>query len=690
MSRKESGQVILVDMECVEQEHNGEDNGFTATNNRNVEHVNEGLWKKKEEVEKEDTDKDQDKRENVKEVDNTEEEEEADGESDNVLERGKGQGIEELNAEVSEEGEDEGEEESDNNWEEEEADELDGENSEEAKELDEENSEEAEELDEEDSTDAEELDEENSTDAEELDEENSEEAEELDDEDEHQIDEDGIIDVEHDHSYSTNTRAPDSDESVILISDSDDETPLSKPAQPSPVFTPTANLASPFRKSQFSPDYSTFAPIQKNRFRVQPQVRGKKIAWSPRPIYPRPSSSLHQRSKAPLGMEEFKAGVRVRQQARIQSMIRDAYKTMSQNDPYTFQDFYELVKKRTHVQRLLDFETLKPVTLQKDEHIYTRETLEALRKREANAHARLPPSDEERRTKMRSLRAQRRKEHGILGRKSLPNALPPDAEAHVQACLRQSSFMASITGAQVGAHDLAKLRPGQWLNDEVINFYGALIMLRASHAESKREDAFTTLEANGYWSVHFFSSFFWENLSKRGYSGVRRWSRRVDLFTKDLILFPINLGQAHWVCAAINLRLRRFEYYDSMGIPRPVVFEKLRAYLVEELHDKKQATLDLCDWQDFFAADTSPQQSNGYDCGVFAIQTLEQLSRRDPHIPMPPRLDAAAFEHAANPAELEHLREEHAEEYAWNFSQQNMQYLRRRMAYEIGQQKLLA
>jgi sentrin-specific protease 1 len=28
---------------------------------------------------------------------------------------------------------------------------------------------------------------------------------------------------------------------------------------------------------------------------------------------------------------------------------------------------------------------------------------------------------------------------------------------------------------------------------------------------------------------------------------------------------PVNLGQQHWVCAAINIKAKRFEYYDSMG-----------------------------------------------------------------------------------------------------------------------------
>ena len=40
---------------------------------------------------------------------------------------------------------------------------------------------------------------------------------------------------------------------------------------------------------------------------------------------------------------------------------------------------------------------------------------------------------------------------------------------------------------------------------------------------------------------------------------------QVDVFACDAVLMPINLGNAHWVCACINVRQKRFEFYDSMG-----------------------------------------------------------------------------------------------------------------------------
>ena len=505
---------------------------------------------------------------------------------------------------------------------------------------------------------------------------------------------------------------------VVVIDDSEDEpsSAAASPSAPSPPLAPSPRGTSPTqrfaslslhapRRSQFSPNFGSVrqGDVPKRLFRISPAT--KRMGFQARDTrYPtRPASSLSMRRKAPLGNEEFKASIQSRQQARIASMIYETYRAMAHGakSPAAFEDFQSLVKKRMRVQRLLDLESqrLAPRAAAEafDEQAYTQRTLEALRAREAHARVRLPPPrvpEEEQLARARAEREKRRAEHGILGRAPLPATLPEPLEAEVRSTFQRRGVIASMTGAQVEAHDLAKLRPGQWLNDEVINFYGNLIMQRANDAEAVRQrareqHAALPSDACAYWSVHFFSSFFWQKLQSSGFTGVQRWSRRVDLFTKDLILLPINLGQSHWVCAAINLRLRRFEYYDSMGIPRPAVFGTLRAYLREELRAKKQLELDLSDWEDYFAGDASPQQANGYDCGVFAIQTLEQLSRRDPLEPMPPPLSAPEFCHAADPAELRRERLLHADDYAWNFAQQHMPYLRRRMVHEIASKRLL-
>jgi sentrin-specific protease 1 len=124
----------------------------------------------------------------------------------------------------------------------------------------------------------------------------------------------------------------------------------------------------------------------------------------------------------------------------------------------------------------------------------------------------------------------------------------------------------------------------------------------------------------------------------------------------------------------------------------------MRTYLAEEATDKKKKHIDLRGWRDVFS-DESPQQENGYDCGVFAAQTLEQISRRDPHTPIP--LDPPTIPWMSDDIETDAGRmkitsvddaeddDDDVDEYEWNFGQENMPYLRRRMVYEIASQRLL-
>lgn len=254
-----------------------------------------------------------------------------------------------------------------------------------------------------------------------------------------------------------------------------------------------------------------------------------------------------------------------------------------------------------------------------------------------------------------------------------------------------------------------------------------MVLRRSEKAEEARKKAKAAgtkwdRSLNAYWRVHYFSSFFFSRLSDEGYTAVKKWSKRVslvvlrdierqilipllfvfsftsssqvDLFTLDIVLIPINLGNSHWVCGAINLRKKRFEYYDSLGAENKRAFKIMRNYLVEEAKDKKKGNLDLSDWTDYFN-ERNPHQQNGFDCGVFASITLEQISRRDPHTIIPDALKWSNEEGrivgwgSQKEDEDEDEEEEETGERDWNFSQENMPYLRKRMVYEIAYQGLI-
>jgi sentrin-specific protease 1 len=111
----------------------------------------------------------------------------------------------------------------------------------------------------------------------------------------------------------------------------------------------------------------------------------------------------------------------------------------------------------------------------------------------------------------------------------LPTSLPPTDDAEVTALLKKSGVIAKVARETVSSSDIARLRPGQWLNDEIINFYGALITARAEEKDKKESPRGKPL------SVHCFTTFFWPKLCDDGYEQGRlaKWTKKVSCYVNE-------------------------------------------------------------------------------------------------------------------------------------------------------------
>uniref|UniRef100_A0A182P6Y7 Ubiquitin-like protease family profile domain-containing protein n=1 Tax=Anopheles epiroticus TaxID=199890 RepID=A0A182P6Y7_9DIPT len=199
-------------------------------------------------------------------------------------------------------------------------------------------------------------------------------------------------------------------------------------------------------------------------------------------------------------------------------------------------------------------------------------------------------------------------------------------------------FNLRITG-----NDLVTLQDLNWLNDAVINFYMELLRERS---ELKRDQ--------GLPKVYTMNTFFLPQLLRMGYSGVRRWTRKVDLLAHDVIVVPVHVGGIHWCMSTIDLRHKTIHYYDSMGSPNNAVLNALEQYLCEESLDKRKTPFDKSGLTKQNMRDC-PRQKNGSDCGVFSCMFAEFLTR----------------------------------DHAITFDQSNMPYFRKKMTVEIMLGKLL-
>lgn len=220
--------------------------------------------------------------------------------------------------------------------------------------------------------------------------------------------------------------------------------------------------------------------------------------------------------------------------------------------------------------------------------------------------------------------AERRlRESGVVVREAVPEETLARVRAIFKTPQDQDRVLARDFNLDVSVKDLRTLRPGQWLNDQVINYWMQLLNRRSQTNDNLPK-------------VHCFNTFFYSSLCKGGYAGVRRWAKKakVDIGACDVVLFPVHLS-VHWCLAAINRKKKRFEYWDSLSGDNAQVFTKMREYYAAEVSAfKKEEWTDFHAPTDYRPAGASerkggyaPVQANGYDCGMFACRTAECVAR---------------------------------------------------------------
>ncbi|KAH9575977.1 hypothetical protein CY35_01G139300 [Sphagnum magellanicum] len=226
--------------------------------------------------------------------------------------------------------------------------------------------------------------------------------------------------------------------------------------------------------------------------------------------------------------------------------------------------------------------------------------------------------------------------------------LSREAEEAVDNALRRSDrnevlALHDNSNIEVTRAVIQCLLPGAWLNDEVINLYMELLKERENREPKK------------FLKCHFFNTFFYNKLYKDkrsyDYKSVRRWTTQkkigYSLVKCDKILVPIH-QDVHWCLAVINIRDKRIEYLDSLKGADDTVLQVLGRYIVDEARDKGDEVLDVSTWERSFPDDI-PEQLNGCDCGMFMVKYADFHSRGS----------------------------------SLCFTQEHMEYFRRRTVYEI-------
>lgn len=220
---------------------------------------------------------------------------------------------------------------------------------------------------------------------------------------------------------------------------------------------------------------------------------------------------------------------------------------------------------------------------------------------------------------VRELEERKLKDEARKRAASLMRALTDEERKIVDASIHGFGHGDEII-AQAGTDSVQRasmqtLKPGMWLNDEVIHYFYLML--------AKRDEELCQNDPSRKRS-HFFKSFFITKLLNEGnascdgkyeYRNVKRWSKKVpgkDIFNLDKILFPINMGNMHWICAAIFMKTKRIEIFDSMGSNGNRYLDALFNYIQDEHMDKKKTPLpDADSWQLVPTQRDTPRQRNG-------------------------------------------------------------------------------
>uniref|UniRef100_A0A8C6MHS0 SUMO specific peptidase 1 n=1 Tax=Nothobranchius furzeri TaxID=105023 RepID=A0A8C6MHS0_NOTFU len=165
--------------------------------------------------------------------------------------------------------------------------------------------------------------------------------------------------------------------------------------------------------------------------------------------------------------------------------------------------------------------------------------------------------------------------------------LTEEMEAEVDKALMKGGSPHEILsegfGLSLTRKDLQTLSSLNWLNDEVINFYMNLLVERSKEPDLP--------------STNTFNTFFYPKLRSSGYSAVRRWTKKMDIFSKDILLVPVHLG-VHWCLCVVDFRKKSIMYFDSMG--------------------------------GILSRNEIPQQMNGSDCGMFTCKYADYITKDKP------------------------------------------------------------
>jgi len=178
--------------------------------------------------------------------------------------------------------------------------------------------------------------------------------------------------------------------------------------------------------------------------------------------------------------------------------------------------------------------------------------------------------------------------------------------------------------------DFRRFEADKWLNDEVMNSLVALINHRAKQVACMLAAGLRA--AAGIPRTFMFNTFFFARLCERAgcydYDGVRTWGFKngLDVGSVDRILIPVNVENLHWVLVIVDVKERRFLFFDSLGGRAASVLGMVRRWLTDEVVNRlgvdTAESWNINSWDGLVDVGL-PRQRDGGSCGVFVLAAAD-------------------------------------------------------------------
>jgi Ulp1 family protease len=171
------------------------------------------------------------------------------------------------------------------------------------------------------------------------------------------------------------------------------------------------------------------------------------------------------------------------------------------------------------------------------------------------------------------------------------------------------------------------LKPSAWLNDEVINFYMAMLQERSNLLKGECH----------FFASHFFTRLIGPERNQRDFRGVMSWSKKFNVFSRDKVFIPVNIINNHWFLIVVHVQKKEIVSYDSFNNDHTFYLDILMDWLLFEANDssamkkkvrKAKPPINKTEWT--LRKEQVPQQHNTCDCGVFIIMFADFILENIP------------------------------------------------------------